>query len=66
MAPGSTSSVSRCRTVRRGPPGPLDAAPPAEPRRRADALTHRVKAAVGNRIVATGWRLLEAGLPHTR
>ena len=29
-------------------------------------LGHRVKAAVGNRMVATGWRLLEAGLPHTR
>ena len=27
---------------------------------------HRVKGAVGNRMVATGWRLLEAGLPHTR
>lgn len=29
-------------------------------------LGRRVKAAVGSRMVATGWRLLEAGLPHTR
>ena len=37
------------------------------PRPRAGGgLRHSVKAAVGNRMVATGWRLLEAGLPHTR
>jgi hypothetical protein len=29
-------------------------------------LRHRIKAAVGNRLVATGWRLLEVGLPHTQ
>ena len=27
---------------------------------------HGVRTAVGTRMVATGWRLLEAGLPHTR
>jgi len=37
------------------------------PRPRAGGgLWRGVKAAVGNRMVATGWRLLEAGLPHTR
>ncbi|HMC42892.1 MAG TPA: hypothetical protein VKI20_07765 [Acidimicrobiales bacterium] len=34
--------------------------------RSGGGLWHRVKAAAGNRMVATGWRLLEAGLPHTR
>ena len=37
------------------------------PRARAGVgLWHGVKTAVGTRMVATGWRLLEAGLPHTR
>jgi hypothetical protein len=36
------------------------------PPRAAGGVRHRVKAAVGSRMVATGWRLLEAGLPHTR
>ena len=29
-------------------------------------VRHSIRAAVGNRLVATGWRLLEAGLPHAR
>jgi hypothetical protein len=38
----------------------------ARPLHYGGGLRHRVRAAVGNRMVATGWRLLEAGLPHTR
>jgi hypothetical protein len=29
-------------------------------------LRRRIKSAVGNRMVATGWRLLEAGLARSR
>jgi ABC-type phosphonate transport system ATPase subunit len=29
-------------------------------------LRHSVRAAIGNRLVATGWRLLETGLPHAQ
>ena len=38
----------------------------SRPPRAGGDLGQRVKAAVGSRMVATGWRLLEAGLPHTR
>jgi hypothetical protein len=38
----------------------------ARPRPQAGAgLRRSLRAAVGNRLVDTGWRLLEAGLPHT-
>jgi hypothetical protein len=38
----------------------------ARPPHHGGGLGPRAKAAVGNWMVATGWRLLEAGLPHTR
>lgn len=38
----------------------------ARPAHDGGGLGRRVKTAVGSRMVATGWRLLEAGLPRTR
>ncbi len=29
-------------------------------------IRHHVRTAIGNRLVATGWRLVEAGLPHAQ